>query len=115
MQWIFSIHDKDGPEYARMVYDWDRDLYRTYFCDNVKDFYDTCPLMIMELHKRGKTEMDDKTTRLFLSARVVPSGRQNMGQILRENGLRFYHECFMLKIQPRCVMDDAYVEFVKEI
>lgn len=59
--------------------------------------------------------MDDKETRLFLSARAVPAGRQNMGQILRENGLRFYHECFMLKIQPQCVMDDAYVEFVKEV
>lgn len=44
MQWIFSIHDKDGPEYIRMVYDWNKDIYHTYFGDNVKDFYDTCPL-----------------------------------------------------------------------
>lgn len=30
MQWIFSIHDKDGPEYAIMAYDWDKDTYHTY-------------------------------------------------------------------------------------
>lgn len=71
--------------------------------------------MIEELSKQGKTEMDDKMTRLFLSTRVVPLGRQNMGIILRENNLKFYHECFMLRITHRCIMNDAWVEFIEEV
>lgn len=115
MRWIFSIHDPGGPEYAKMIYDWNEDKYHTYFCDNIKEFYGTEPLMIEELSKQGKTEMDDEMTRLFLSTRVIPSGRQNIAEILRGNGLEFYHECLMLKIKPQCVMDDAFVEFVKEV
>lgn len=115
MQWIFSIHDPGGPEYARMIYDWDKDEYHTYFGNNLKDYYKGAPLMIEMLSKQGKTEMDDKMTRLFISTRVVPSGRHNMGQILRENNLKYYHECFMLKIAPTCVMDNAWVEFIEEV
>lgn len=36
MQWIFSIRDPGGPEYARMIYDLDKDKYHTYFGDNIK-------------------------------------------------------------------------------
>lgn len=59
--------------------------------------------------------MDDEMTRLFLSTMVIPSWRQNIDGILRRNGLEFYRECLMLKIKLQCVVDGAFVEFVKEV
>ena len=58
---------------------------------------DCPPGLICIFLEDNKYEVNDKFCRLFIRDRVIPPNRQNIGQILREIGEEYYHECFMLK------------------
>ena len=108
MLWTLSIRDKaDTKAYGYLTYDWDKDEYHATFN---KELPTGAPVMFRILAERGQFYMDDKLCRVFIRDRVIPANRQNIGEILREMGERFYHECFMLKHIPLSVMDDAYIE-----
>lgn len=115
MLWKFSIRNDGTPAYAQLTYDWDKDIYSMEIFENCKDYLDVCPLLIMIWYQRGERLIDDKRCRGFISCRVIPCGRHNMGTILCNLNLKFYHECFMLRYYPKCVMDDARVDFDEEI
>lgn len=113
MQWVFSMRNiNDTRIYAHLVYDWDKDLYNAYWD---KELPIGAPAIMQIFCKRGKYEMDDKFCRLFIRDRVIPANRQNIGQILREIGVKYYHECFIMQHCPMSVMDDAYIELEKVI
>lgn len=49
-------------------------------------------------------------SRLWVQQRIVPPDRQNLGRILRENGLREYDEFALLMLaNGRCAQDDYYL------
>ena len=114
MLWIFYINN-GGEHYAELTYDWDTDTYKCQLLANFKDHIIEAPLLMEILFQQGLTVGDDKFCRMFIRDRVVPSGRQNIGVFLRKLGVPYYHECFMLRGMPLSVMDDARVDFVKEI
>ncbi|MBQ7558287.1 MAG: DUF2442 domain-containing protein [Lachnospiraceae bacterium] len=51
----------------------------------------------------------------WVSTRIIPSDRQNLGMILRDSGLKEYHVMKLLQIsRGRCSQDDCYIEPVNE-
>lgn len=50
----------------------------------------TVPLLFMPFVRRGEQEIPPEWTLRWIEERVVPSGRQNLGAILKENGLKEY-------------------------
>lgn len=69
------------------------------------------PLLLDGFLKRGETGVGSYWSRMWVQQRIVPPDRQNIGQILRENGLTEYDEFSLLLLsQGRCAQDDCYLE-----
>lgn len=97
--------------------------YLLYF-EKVKQFYielpdfanewDT-PLLLSSFVKRGKRTVNPYWSREWVRQRIIPSDRQNIGNILKANGLKEYDEHKLLLLADgRCAQDDCYIEPLKE-
>ena len=74
------------------------------------DPWDT-PLLLSSFVKRGQHSVSSYWSRLWVQQRIVPRDRQNIGQVLKENGLTEYDEFQLLMLSMgRCVQDDCYLE-----
>lgn len=114
MRWIFYVNN-GGEHYAELTYDWDKDKYHLNMLDNFEEHKKEAPIVMEFFFDQGQTELDDYWCRRMIRERVVPANRQNIGMFLREMQVPFYHECFMMKAMPTCVMDDARFDFIEEI
>lgn len=68
------------------------------------------PLILSSFVKRRNFSVDEKWSLTWVQQRIVPPERQNIGQILRENHLKYYDEFRMLMLADgRCEQDDCYL------
>lgn len=59
----------------------------------------------------GIRHVDSTWSMKWVQSRIVPSSRQNIGQILRANGMESYDEYkLLLKSQGRSCQDEFYIE-----
>ena len=69
------------------------------------------PFMMSLFIKKGVRYMDSDWSLKWVQSRIVPSGRQNIGEILRVNGMTSYDEhALLLKNDGRCCQDEFYIE-----
>lgn len=74
------------------------------------DPWDT-PLLLSSFVKRGQHSVNSYWSRLWVQQRIIPRDRQNIGQVLKENGLTEYDEFRLLMLtMGRCAQDDCYLE-----
>ena len=60
--------------------------------------------------KRGIYSIDSIWSRKFVSQRIIPTDRQNLGSILKANGLKTYDEYKLLQLsEGRCAQDELYI------
>ena len=68
---------------------------------------DDVPMLLAAFIHRKQRTLDSKWSRKWVEERVVPPSRQNLGQILKANGLDDYDDFQMLMIgKGRCCQDD---------
>lgn len=68
------------------------------------------PLLLSSFLKRGERSVNAYWSMLWVQQRIVPPDRQNLGQILRDNGLDSYDEFELLMLaEGRCAQDDYYL------
>ena len=68
------------------------------------------PFVLDTYVRRGEWTVGMKDTLQFISQRVVPSDRQNIGMILKENGLESYDEIqLFLLSEGRCAQDHCFI------
>ncbi len=68
------------------------------------------PLMISSYAERGVLSLGPRLSAAWVRERIVPVERQNIGQILKELGLREYDEYALLTYaMGRCAQDDFYL------
>lgn len=73
------------------------------------------PLILSSFLKRGEKTINSYWSRVWVQQRIVPADRQNIGQILRDNGLKEYDECRLLELsEGRCPQDNCYIAPVSE-
>ena len=73
------------------------------------------PMLLDTFVKKGQYTVDSHWSRTWVQQRIVPSDRQNLGQILKDNGLKEYDEFQLLMLaMGRCAQDDCYLVPVKE-
>ena len=73
------------------------------------------PLILSSFLKRGERTVNSYWSRVWVQQRIVPADRQNIGQILRDNGLKEYDECRLLELsEGRCPQDNCYIAPVSE-
>lgn len=112
---IFAIRD----EYA----DVQKDLAYLLYYEHDKNFYIelpedadpwTTPLILDSFVKRGETSVNSYWSRIWVEQRIVPTDRQNLGDILHDNGLAEYDEFALLTLaNGRCAQDDYYLVPIK--
>ncbi|MCM1160796.1 MAG: hypothetical protein NC412_06190 [Roseburia sp.] len=110
------LNDSLEPSYehAILTYDEESEQYAVHIPDSID--CNELPAILSLLAKQGIRELDDKWARRFVSERVVPADRQNIGMIMRELHMKKYSEFPILEYTSgRCCMDDFYLQEVKEL
>ena len=68
------------------------------------------PFVLHEFAQRGELTVDAQWTLRWVRSRLVPTERQNLGEVLRVNGLEDYDELRLLELtEGRCAQDDCYL------
>ena len=68
------------------------------------------PFILHEFAQRGVPTIDAAWSLRWVQARLVPPERQNLGEVLRENGLSDYDELKLLELTGgRCSQDACYL------
>ncbi len=71
------------------------------------------PMLLASVLKKNKKTVNAELTKSWVQQRIVPSDRQNIGRILRDNGLKQYDEFELLLLgNGRCAQDGYYIEEV---
>lgn len=73
------------------------------------------PLILSDFAKKGIYTIDASWSRTWVSQRIIPPDRQNLGQILRDHGLSEYDEYRLLMLyHGRCEQDSCYLSEMNE-
>lgn len=73
------------------------------------------PLLLSSFAERGIKTVDSYWSLRWVQQRIVPSDRQNIGMVLKENGLTEYDEFKLLMLaRGRCAQDDCYLEEIRQ-
>ena len=113
---IFAIRDETS--------DLRKDLAWLFYYENDKRFYIELPdgadpwetpLLLASFAQKGEYTVDSYWSRIWVQQRIVPPDRQNLAQILRDNGLKTYDEYALLMLAAgRCEQDDYYLAPIDE-
>ena len=112
----FEIVDgiqKDARPCALLEYDTgSREFFITIY-EGVSE--NDLPMTLAACAARGIYHIDAKLSRRWVDERIVPSGRQNLGEVLRAHGLDEY-DPFELLVQHdgRCAQDDFFIREITE-
>lgn len=113
---IFAIRDEEDvtcKDLAYLVYyEKDRKFYIE-IPDGIDEW--EAPLLISSFVKRGIKRLDAYWSKMWVQQRIVPSDRQNLGDILRDNNMVSYDEYQLLLLSKgRCAQDELYIVPIKE-
>lgn len=68
------------------------------------------PFALALILEKGSRSVDAEQTRRWIEERVVPSGRQNLGQVLKAHGLDSYDPlALLIAAEGRCSQDDFFI------
>jgi hypothetical protein len=72
------------------------------------------PLLFQRLVREKKYTVPRDVSLMWVKERVIPSGRQNIGSILRNHKLKDYSEMALLRLsRGRCSQDNCYIEEIE--
>lgn len=73
------------------------------------------PIILSHFAEKQQFTVDCYWTQKFIEERIIPSDRQNLGQILRDNQLDYYDPLKLLEISDgKCSQDDCYIKRISE-
>ena len=112
---VFEIHDK-AEKNKMLGYLFFYERSRRFFAEILSELDEWNAPFIFESHvKRGIYSIDSIWSKKFVNQRIIPSDRQNLGSILKENGLKSYDEFKLLQLsEGRCAQDDLYLVRINE-
>ena len=113
---IFAIRNEEDKK--------KRDLGYLIYYEKEKKFYIELPddadpwetpLLLSSCLKRGEKTVNAYWSKNWVQQRIVPSDRQNLGSILKDNGLDYYDEFKLLTLaHGRCAQDSYYLTAISE-
>ena len=111
---IFAIKDDTLPKDTVLGYLIYHEPSRSFYIE-LPDSADSwnLPLLLSSFADHGEYSINSAWSRRFVQQRIGPQDRQNIGQILIDNGLSEYDEFSLLMLSMgRCEQDDCYLEEV---
>ncbi len=109
---IFAIRDESLPGDVLLGYLIYYERPKAFYIELPEDAnpWET-PLLLSSFVRRGQHSVGSYWSRLWVQQRIIPQDRQNIGQVLKENGLKEYDEFQLLMLtMGRCAQDDCYLE-----
>ena len=112
----FAIFDREQESHKEIGY---------LFCYEKKEEYIieldegldewTAPLLFSKYVKNGIYTIPKTAARLWVAERVIPSGRQNIGMILKTHRMSEYKEMKLLSLSGgQSSQDSCYIKEIKE-
>lgn len=108
---IFAIRKDSDPRNTGIAYLFYYEQEKRFYIElpDDADPWNT-PLILSSILKQGRKTVNSYWSRVWVQQRIVPSDRQNLGQILKANGLDSYDEFKLLLLsEGRCAQDDYYI------
>ena len=113
---IFAIRDATDSSLKNLAYLLYYESSKQFYIelpDNA-DPWET-PLLLDAFVQKGEHTVNSYWSRIWVQQRIVPSDRQNIGQILRDNKVKTYDEYALLTLSSgRCEQDDYYLVPIDE-
>lgn len=111
---IFAIkNDNNEKALAYLLYYEKEKSFYIELPDNA-DPWET-PLILSSFAKKNITTVNSYWSKIWVQQRIIPSDRQNLGQVLKENNIVEYDEYELLMLSNgRCAQDDLYLELMSE-
>lgn len=82
-------------------------------CSDIDEW--EAPLLFQGLVKKGIYTIPREISLMWVQERVIPSGRQNIGSILRNHKLKDYNEMsFLILSKGKCSQDQCYIKEISE-
>lgn len=109
---IFAVKDETDPSGKTLAWLFYYEAAKRFYIElpDDADPWET-PLILSSFVERGEHSVNAYWSGLWVKQRIVPQDRQNLGFILKENGLEVYDEYKLLTLaQGRCAQDDYYLE-----
>ena len=104
---VFEIRNKDDKR-RLLGYLFYYERSRRFFAELLPGLDEwTAPLMFSSHAKKGILSIDSAWSAKFVNQRIVPPDRQNIGTILKENGLSSYDEYKLLCLSEGCCAQDG--------
>ncbi|MDE7283686.1 MAG: hypothetical protein K2N85_08910 [Lachnospiraceae bacterium] len=103
----------NGKTVGYLYYDEQQREYEIEIPETVKSY--EAPPIISDFIKKNQYKIGKEWSSRWVSQRVTPSERQNIGQILKANQMTEYDEFqFLLKNEGRCCQDECYIVKTEE-
>lgn len=113
---IFAIRDESMQEQIDLAYLLYYEIEKRFYIElpDDADPWET-PLILSSFVKKGEKTVNSYWSKLWVQQRIIPSDRQNLGLILKDNGLKEYDEFELLMLaMGRCAQDDCYLVPIDE-
>ena len=101
-----------------------KDLAYLFYYETEKDFFIEIPddadpwevpMILDSFVRRGEYTVNAYWSKIWVQQRIVPTDRQNLGMILKDNNLKEYDEFELLILaMGRCAQDDCYLAAIGE-
>lgn len=108
------INEENNSSVGTLLY---YEASRTFIIE-LEDYLDewTAPLLFSGFVKRAIYSMPRELSKMWVTERIIPSGRQNISSILSTHKLREYDELKFLEIsEGRCSQDSLYVQRIETL
>lgn len=106
---IFAINDQEIDK-TLGYFIWFEKIneYHIELCEDIDEW--DFPFILDHFARKKQWTVDQYYTHLFICQRIIPSDRQNLGMILKENGLEEYDEVELFVLADgRCAQDECYI------
>ena len=113
---IFAIRDESAESQVDLAYLLYYELEKRFYIELPEnaDPWET-PLLLSTFLKKGETSINSYWSKMWVQQRIVPTDRQNLGQVLKDNHLTEYDEFGLLMLSMgRCAQDDYYLVPMEE-
>ena len=110
MIWVSDIVDsteKTAVPCAQLRYDDEAEKFSIHIADDASPEH--LPLILAAFAERGQRTLDDQWSRRWVAERIAPPGRQNLGEILKAHGLKYYDELALLESSRGESSNDDFV------
>ena len=108
---IFAIRDESAEIQKDLAFLLYYELEKRFYIELPEDAdpWET-PLLLDSFAKRNEMTVNSYWSKMWVQQRIIPTDRQNLGEILRDNNLKEYDEFELLMLaMGRCAQDDYYL------